>query len=152
MNEVARNDQLKPRWGMFSDDLENMFEGIFRPLSRMSGVNEGSLIPVVNVVDEESRYVVTAELPGVNKKDIDVSVSDGVLTIQAERKMEEKKTEEDGKVIRQESQYGHYRRTMRLDGTIDVEKIKAEYKDGVLNLDLPKIKTPEPAKIDIDIS
>jgi HSP20 family protein len=103
------------------------------------------------VVDEESRYVVKAELPGVDKKDIDVTINEGILTINATRKPDDEEKDDKGRIIRRESQYGNYVRSMRLDATIDVKHVKASYKDGILKLVLPKAEQVKPKKIEIDI-
>jgi HSP20 family protein len=152
MNDIIQTSENRPRRGIFGDDFDNLFEGFFRPLSRTFDENNGSMMPAVDVVDEEARYVVKAELPGVSKKDIDVAINDGILTINAERKIEDEEKDEKGRVIRRESHYGNYVRSMRLDATIDVKKVKASYKDGILKLELPKTEQAKPKKIEIDIN
>ena len=151
MTEITRPSDNRQKRAIFGDDFDNLFEGFFRPLSRTSGEDNGSLMPVVDVVDEETRYVVKAELPGVAKKDIDVAINDGILTINAERKIEDEEKDDKGRVIRRESRYGNYVRSMRLDTTIDVKEVKASYKDGILKLVLPKADQAKPKKIEIDI-
>jgi HSP20 family protein len=136
---------------LFGDDFDNMFEGFFRPMTRTAGDDNGRLMPAVDVVDEESRYVIKAELPGVDKKDIDVTINDGILTINAKRKSDDEEKDDKGRIIRRESQYGNYVRSMRLDTTIDVKHVKASYKDGILKLVLPKAEQAKPKKIEIDI-
>jgi len=113
MTELVRSSETHPRRGNFGDDFDNLFEGIFGPTSRSTSDDSGSLTPVVDVVDEESQYVVKAELPGVDRKDIDVAINDGVPTIKAERKIENEKKDDKGRVIRRESRYGNYIRSQR---------------------------------------
>ena len=85
------------------------------------------------------------------REDLNVTINDGVLTINAERK-EEKKDEKDGRVIRQERYYGKFVRSLRLGSDIDEGRIEAEYENGVLNLSLPKTAEVKPRKVDVKIS
>ncbi|MGE4660247.1 MAG: Hsp20 family protein, partial [Arenicellales bacterium] len=95
--------------------------------------------------------LVKAELPGVAREDLNVTINDGVLTINAERE-EEKKDEKDGRVIRQERYYGKFIRSLRLGSDIDEGRIEAQYENGVLNLSLPKTAEVKPRKVDVKIS
>lgn len=150
MNDITRSPGRGMGWGVFSDDLDNLFEGFFRP-SRVAAESAGKgLVPSMDVVEQDNDFVVTTELPGVRKEDIDVTVHNGMLTINAETKAE---TEEKkgGRVIRQERRYGKYVRSMRLGTQIDETKVKASYKDGVLELVLPKAEEIKPKKISVDI-
>ena len=151
MTEIIRTSEARPRRMLFGDDFDNLFEGFFRPMTRTAGDDNGILMPAVDVVDEESRYVVKAELPGVDKKEIDVTINDGILTINAKRKSDDEEKDDKGRIIRRESQYGNYVRSMRLNTTIDVKHVKASYKDGILKLVLPKAEQTKPKKIEIDI-
>ncbi|NDA15717.1 MAG: hypothetical protein EBZ14_10790 [Gammaproteobacteria bacterium] len=90
-------------------------------------------------------------LPGVARDGLNVTINDGVLTINAERK-EEKKDEKDGRLIRQERYYGKFVRSLRLGSDIDEARIDARYEDGVLHLTLPKTAEIKPRKVDIKIS
>ena len=100
--------------------------------------------------EKEGVYLVTAELPGVARENLDVTINDGVLTINAERK-EEKKDERDDRVIRQERYYGKFVRSLRLGSDIDEGRIEAQYEDGVLKLSLPKTAEVKPRKVDIKV-
>lgn len=151
MAELTKSSDTLPRRGFFSDDFDNLFEGFFRPMTRFPREDNGSMMPAVDVIDEDNRYVVKAEIPGVKRKDIDVSINNGVLTINAERKTEEESKDEKGRVIRRESRYGQYLRTMTLDNTVDVKNVKADYKDGILKLVLPKAEEAKPQKIDVAV-
>lgn len=98
-------------------------------------------VPKVDVVDRENEIVVKAELPGVEKKDLDISVSDNTVTIKGSTRHEEK--EEKGDYYRCEISTGSFSRTVALPAEVDGAKAKANFKDGLLELTLPKI---EPAK------
>ena len=93
--------------------------------------------PKVDVVDRESEIVVKAEVPGVDKKDLDVSVSEDSVTIKGETRHEEK--EEDGDYYRCEISHGSFSRTVALPASVDGSKAKVDFKDGMLELTLPKI-------------
>ena len=99
--------------------------------------------PKVDVFDDGGNFVVSAELPGVSREDLDIDVKDNRLTIKGEKKLENK-TEKEG-YLRVERSYVLFERSFFLDDNIDREKIKAEYKDGVLRLTLPR-KQDEPSK------
>jgi HSP20 family protein len=101
-------------------------------------------------VERNNEFVVKAELPGVKKEDIDVSVENGVLTINAETRSETEEKEGD-RVIRQERRYGKYVRSLRLGKAVDEKKVKASYRDGVLELVLPKAEEVKPKKISVDV-
>jgi HSP20 family protein len=95
--------------------------------------------PAVDVVEKDKAYEITAELPGIEEKNIDVKFSDGVLSIKGE-KVEEKEEKENDRYL-SERRYGSFQRAFRLPDGVDAEKIAATFKDGVLSVTLPK--TPE---------
>ena len=152
MNNIVRQPNREASWGIFNDNLDNVFEGFFRPFSAQTREgNNGSLVPVIDLHENDNSYTVKAEIPGVKKEDIDVTVQDGVLTINAETRYEHE-DKKDGRVIRQERRYGKYVRSIRLGKDIDEEKVKANYKDGVLELELPKVEEVKPKKISVNVS
>jgi HSP20 family protein len=93
-------------------------------------------MPKVDVVDKDDEIIVKAELPGMSGKDLEISLTDNALTIRAERK-EEKETKEGDYVVK-EMHHGEFQRTLSLPDSVDTEKAKADFKDGVLELVLPK--------------
>jgi len=150
MNTLIRNVR-NPVARRFGDDFDNLFEGFFRPM-RWTDEETASqgLAPALDVVERNGDFVVKAELPGVKKEDIDVSVENGVLTITAESKSEHEEKEGD-RVIRQERRYGRYVRSLRLGKAVDEKQVKANYKDGVLELTLPKAEEVKPKKISVNV-
>jgi len=100
----------------------------------------GVLAPRVDVAEDEKAVTLTAELPGVDEKDIDVSLVDDQLTIRGEKRSEhDEKKEEDGRTLhRVERSYGAFQRTLALPHKVDPEHISAQFKDGVLKITLPK--------------
>lgn len=152
MSNIVRQPSRNVGWGLFNDDLDNVFEGLFRPFHEQAGESPGScLVPAIDLHENEHGYTVKAEIPGVNKEDIDVTVHDGMLTINAESRYEHEDKEE-GRVIRQERRFGKYVRSIRLGNDVNENNVKANYNDGVLVLELPKVEEIKPKKITVDVS
>ena len=110
----------------------------------------GTWQPAVDVYETEDSYVLKADLPGVNKEDIKIDVNNNALTIKGEKKLEEK-TEKDN-YMRVERSYGSFTRTFTLSDKVDSGNIKAAYKDGVLELTLPKKEEAKPKEIKVEIN
>lgn len=109
-----------------------------------------SWTPRVDVVEDEHAYHLHAELPGLDKKDIDVSVENGVLTLSGERKFEKKEEKDDGYRYYERS-YGSFCRSFRLPEHVDPNAIKATHKNGVLELTLPKSEKAKPKQIEVKV-
>jgi HSP20 family protein len=151
MANIVRQPGRNIGWGFFNDDLDNVFEGFFRPFHEQAGDAAGSsLVPAIDLHENEHSYTVKAEIPGVKKEDIDVTVHNGVLTINAETRYEHEDKKE-GRVIRQERRYGKYVRSIRLGKDVDENNVRANYKDGVLELELPKVEEVKPKRISVDV-
>jgi HSP20 family protein len=129
--------------------LDDFFEGFFRPVRQMD-TEVGEMMPLMDVSETETAFLIKAEMPGIKKEDIDVSLKDGMLTISGGTK-EETEEKEEGKVIRQERRYGTYVRSMSIGANVDGEHIEANYDNGVLELTLPKVALEETRKIKVDI-
>ena len=108
---------------------------------------EGRFMPAMDVTEDEKGYAVTAEVPGMSREDLEVSVHDGVLTIQGEKKHEEESAEAGRHVY--ERRYGRFERHIRLPESVDAEGVAAECRDGVLRLTLPKVEPVKPKSIEI---
>ncbi|MBX3303287.1 MAG: Hsp20/alpha crystallin family protein [Nitrospira sp.] len=145
------------RWDPFreleevSDRLNRMFA---RPVTRATNGKETMIVadwtPSVDISETESEYQIKAEIPDVKKEDVKVTLEDGVLTIQGERKYE--KEEKGKKYHRIERSYGSFVRTFSLPDVIDDDKVQAEFKDGVLNLHLPKSEKAKPKAIEVKVA
>jgi len=107
----------------------------------------GSWLPPVDIEEESDRVVLRAEIPGVSRDDIDVSVENGTLTLRGEKKQERKIEAENA--YRLERFYGSFSRSFVLPTRINAERIKATYKDGVLEVVLPKAEEAKPKKIKV---
>ncbi|XOZ32668.1 Hsp20/alpha crystallin family protein [Halomonadaceae bacterium KBTZ08] len=106
--------------------------------------------PAVDITENKDAFVITAELPGIRKEDVKVSVQDGVLTIQGERSFEN--AEDDERRHRVERFYGHFSRSFTLPENVDDENIKANYHDGVLELTLTKQEKAKPRAIEVEVN
>jgi HSP20 family protein len=106
--------------------------------------------PALDVYEEKDNYVVKVELPGVNKEDVKLSLEQGTLTITGERKAET--NPETTEVHLSERFYGRFQRSLNLPETLAVDQVKAQYKDGVLTVTLPKSEAAKPRQIDIALN
>jgi HSP20 family protein len=143
---------LAKRW----DEMDRMFEDFFgrswlRPFGSWGRPLATELLPVlpkVDVVDRDEEVIVRAEVPGMEKEDLDVSISGNVLTLKGETCREEK--EEKGDYYRCEMSHGAFARTLSLPAEVDESRVKASLKDGVLELKLPKVEKSRRRAIKID--
>ena len=131
--------KLLPRHSLF--DFDSLIPSHFwEPQTWMGSKDkETTFPPKIDVEENKSGYRIRAELPGVDKKDLHVSLDNGVLTVEAEQEKEEKE-EKDGKVIRSERHYGKFLRRFNVGSEVLETDIKAEFKNGLLKIDLPKSK------------
>lgn len=106
--------------------------------------------PALDVHEDKDSFVIRTELPGLKREDIEVSLQDGALIISGERK--EEKVEADVEVHRQERYYGKFQRALTLPEPVAADKVKADYKDGVLTVTLPKTEEAKPKKIDVSVN
>ncbi len=149
MNGLIHNPRTG--WGLIDDEFDNLFQGFFRPLRR---VGEGTqapaegMAPALDVLERDNEYVVRAEMPGINKDNIEVTLADGVLTIAGESRQESEEKEGE-RLIRRERRYGKYTRTLRVGTQVDEKSVKAAYKDGILEVTLPKAEEVKPKKITV---
>ena len=126
------------------EELEHLFES---PLSRATEFLGWT--PAFDVYEEKDNFVVKAELPGMKKEDINVSLHDGDLIISGERKSETKG--EGTEVYRAERYFGKFQRSVSLPATVAANSVKAEYKDGVLTVTLPKSEEAKPRQIEVKV-
>jgi len=128
--------------------MNRMFEGFFTPMVPLTaGGLASDWKPLVDVYEDDHNIVFKAELPGVDKKDISVDVKDGVLTLKGERNVENE-SKSDG-CIRRERFYGRFERSFTLPAEVNPEAIKADVKDGVLKIEVPKPEVRKPKQITV---
>ena len=139
-------------------ELEDMSTRLNRLLTRQSlssrtqdeSMAVAQWAPSVDIVEMKAEFQIRAEVPGVEKQDVNVSVHDGVLLIAGHRQHE--KEEHDHRYHRTECLYGSFARSFRLPDSIDEQKLTAEFKNGVLTIHLPKSERAKPKSIDIKVS
>ena len=133
------------------DEMNRMFDGFFgKKPQRWFEPEEGLWSPTVDVSEDKDNIMLTAEVPGLKKEDIKLSVQDNVLTISGEKKQE--KEEKDADYHRLERSFGSFCRSFTLPTPVQPDKIKASYKEGVLKVTLPKTEEVKPKEIPINIS
>lgn len=108
----------------------------------------GSWNPAVDIFETRDSVVLKAELPGLEKKDFSIEVKDNLLTLKGERKFEKETNEEN--YYRMERAYGSFVRSFTLPTTVDKDKVKAKFKDGVLEVTIPKTEATKPKQIAIE--
>lgn len=143
------------RWNPMGE-FEDLFDRYHRyfNLPRTNGEREGMFsrsdwAPAVDIKETESAFTIEAELPGMSREDVKVTVHDGVLSIQGERRKEEETG--DKKHHRVERVFGSFTRRFTLPDNVDQGNIAASFKDGVLTLTLSKVEPPEPKAIEVDV-
>lgn len=132
MNLVKRNPD---NW------LPSVFDDMFKTdwLGGTTNVNQvGTSIPAVNIKENEESFTVEVAAPGKSKDAFKIELDNDVLTISAEEKKENETTDENGKYTRKEFSYSNFKRAFSLPDSVDSEKINAAYKNGVLEISLPK--------------
>ena len=139
-----------PRGGVFNlnDRFGDLFDSFFYPAFRHEDLEtDWNWNPVVDIYEEEGKYVIKAEIPGVDKKDITIDVKDRVLTLKGERSSDNEV--KDGKYYRRERCHGKFERAFTLPADVDTDKIDASFKEGVLNLEIPKPEDRKPKQITV---
>lgn len=144
--DITRKPQNAPAprspqdaWGALRNEMDRMFEGFFGQrggLPGLFGAAGGTTMPSIDVRESENEIVVEAELPGMDEKDVTVSLRDGVLSIKGEKKSSREETKDEVHIS--ERSYGSFQRALRVPDSVDVEKVAASFDKGVLTVTLPK--------------
>ncbi len=134
------------------EEMNRIFDRFFGPslLEEREVMTPTTWYPNVDISENKDEFIVTAELPGMKKDDIHITYKDGVLSIEGERKQE--KEEKDVNYHRVERTYGKFCRTFQLPTLVQQDKITANYKDGILEIHLPKVEEAKPKEIEVKVS
>ena len=124
------------RLASLQDELDRLFES---PMQAWA--------PALDVHEDKESFTIRAELPGMKREDIEVSIQDGALVISGERQQE--KVNEGTEVHRQERYYGRFSRVLTLSTAVSSDRVKATYKDGILTVSLPKAEEAKPKQITV---
>ena len=130
--------------------FDRLFKEAFTPFFGDTEPSTHTWAPPVDIFETENDIVLKAELPGVEPKDVEVKVEDNTLYLKGERKFEKEVANEN--YHRVERSYGSFARSFTLPNSINTEKVKAEFKDGLLTLTLPKREEAKPRTVKIDVS
>ncbi len=147
MNSITRWDPFVNLSGL-QEQLNRFFESTLPGRSDNSALTTWA--PAVDIYETENELVLKADLPEISEKDLDVRVENNMLTIRGERKFEQKVKE--GSYLRTERTYGSFSRSFSLPNTVNSENIKAEYKNGVLTLELPKRAESKPKQVKVNVT
>jgi len=152
--ELVKKEETRP--ASYFDEMENYFDKFFRhPFSMMSHpmwpgpafFKMDDISPSVDIFEEGDNVVVKAEIPGISKDDLNVSISENTLTLSGEKKQEEKVDKKN--YHRVERSYGSFCRSFRLPANVNSNKVEASFKDGVLEIKMPKTEESKQKKITI---
>lgn len=153
MDGLTKWNPLKD-WDPFRelDEFQNRLGSFFGrspPLRGREGSNFSSWSPSVDIIEDEKEFLIKAELPEIKKEDVHVTVENGVLSISGERKFE--KEEKNKRYHRTERSYGSFTRSFSVPEGTDAGKVRAEFKDGLLQVHLPKSETAKPKQIEVKV-
>jgi len=139
-------------WDPFASlaDIQDEMNRLFDTSMRRHGGFDGAFNPSIDVIVEKDTVVVKADLPGLSKDDVSVSLQENYLTIKGEKKHESERKEANYFVS--ERAYGSFMRTIELPTSVDATKIEARFKDGVLEVKLPKTEDAKPKQIEVKVS
>ncbi len=130
----------------FADPFFRSLDQFFADEPSRTGARDG-WVPAVDVRETDDSFVFTAELPGLNKDDVSITLEDNVLSLTGERKFEQEESKNEYRRI--ERSYGHFTRSFTLPSEVDNDKVQAKYGNGLLTVTVPKTEKTKPRKIEI---
>ncbi len=144
-----RNEDTELSIDTFRKNIDRMFDDFFSigPTSLF----ESEWVPKLDIEEDDDSIDVKAEIPGLDEKDINVTIENSMLTISGEKKYESKKEDKDRKLVVSERKFGSFSRTISLPDGIKADKVKAKFKKGVLNIHIPKDEKAKLKRIQIDV-
>jgi HSP20 family protein len=143
---------LWPGFGRLTDlrdEIDRLFESPLTELAQGAGLLSG-WTPALDLYEQKDAFVVKAELPGMKREGIEVSLHEGSLSISGERKSEA--SHEEAEVHRTERFFGRFQRTVTLPTPVAADKVKAQYQEGILTITLPKTEESKPKHIDVNVN
>ncbi len=146
MQSITRWDSFRS-FPTLQEQMNRLFEETFRGRTDESAMTAWA--PAVDICETENELVLKADLPDINEKDLDVRVENNMLTLRGERKFEQKVSQDN--YLRVERAYGSFSRSFALPNTVNTEAIKAEYRNGVLTVALPKRAESKPKQVKINV-
>ena len=142
---LPTTDRFTGMFDQWEREMQDLMQGFW-------GANGGRLgtmnfVPTVDLVENESEFVVTVDLPGLKPEEVKVEFTNGALWVTGERK--EEKEEKDKTYHRVERSYGEFRRVLPFPSAVMEDKIEAKFTDGVLKVSVPKVEEPKPQRIEV---
>lgn len=147
---ITRRNDANGTLGLCNRDIDRFFNDFFS--MEPARVYNEAWYPRIDVSEDENAIHVKADVPGINEKDINVTVEKGVLTISGEKKEERKEEDDKRRYIVSERSYGSFSRTIQLPDAIKADEIRASFKDGVLTVEVPKAEEVKPRKIEVSVN
>ena len=135
-------------FGPLQREVDRLFDEFARGFGTLAAGN-GSLMPSMDISETDKEFVITAELPGLERKDVEISLEDNVLTIRGEKKIEASPDDKNKNVHVSERSYGVFYRVLELPGKVDPASVQATMSKGVLKITIPKPVQPESKKIEV---
>ncbi len=129
--------------------MDRMWDSLFEWRPRLRTEDEGGWLPALDLTENPNELIVKAEIPGLDPKEVDISLSDRMLTIKGEKKQEREEKEEDYHLI--ERSFGSFVRSIELPAEVKSEKISASYKNGILKVVLPKSEEAKKKEVKIKV-
>jgi HSP20 family protein len=136
-------------FGSLHREIDRLFEDLTRSTLADFGQAQVNLVPNIDVAETDKEIVISAEMPGLERKDIDISIDDDVLTIRGEKKVERKEENKEKSYHVAERAYGVFFRAIQLPAGVDPSRIQATMSNGVLKITIPKPAKSEPKKIEV---
>jgi len=146
----AAGDPLASGFSDIQSEMNRLFDSFFGRPMQMGGGIERVWAPTVDMHETKDELVVTADLPGLNEKDVHLSITGDLLTLKGERRWDHEAKEDNHH--RSERWFGKFERTLQLPVPVQADKVKAGYRDGVLTVSLPKTEEVRPKEIRIDVA
>lgn len=147
MNSITRWDPFH-NLSSLQEQVNRLFDSNFPARGDNSALTTWA--PAVDIHETENELVLKADIPGISEKELDIRVENNMLTIRGERKFEQEVKEDN--YLRVERTYGSFSRSFSLPNTVNTEAIKAEYKNGVLTVELPKRAESKPKQVKVNVT
>ncbi len=147
MRMIVRRDPMLREMAAWRNAMDRVFEGV---AEQTYWNRSGSWALALDVAETEENFLVKASVPGINPDDLDITLTDNVLTIKGE--IAESEELVDGQWLLQERRSGSFQRSITLSTPVDVNAIEATYVDGVLSLNVPKVEEVKPKRIEVKVN
>jgi HSP20 family protein len=136
---------MRPDFGLFG--LHREIDRLFSEFAQGAGQDRAQLVPKIDISETDKTIEVSAEMPGLERKDVDISIDEDTLTVRGEKKVEE--NNKDKNVQHSERSYGVFLRVLQLPPGVDPSSVQATMSNGILKITIPKPAKPEPKKIEV---